>query len=415
MKAPETIVGLDLGSTKTSAIIAEIGEDGEPQIVGVGVSPSNGMRRGAVVNIEKTTEAIREAIDLAESMAGAKIRNVFAGVGGDHIRSINSRGVIAVSRTQPAGRGNIISQFDVDRVIERAREIALPSDREILHVLPQGFSVDSESGIKDPVSITGMRLEADVHIITGLVASSENIYRCVRNAGANLRELVLQPLASSHAVLSDSERDLGVCLIDIGGGTTDVAVYSEGAIRHTAVIGLGGQNVTRDIAMVLGIPPESAEKLKIDRGGLFPPLPDAPPIHVEAVGEWKGRDVDPAELNAIIHARMDELFKMVGKELKRVELFDHISAGIVLTGGASLLKGSTRLAEEIFRRSARIGYPKDLGGFTDEVNSPAFATGVGLIQYALHNSKALSEDKNRKGVFGGIFGSLKGMFEGLIA
>ena len=415
MTVPETVVGLDLGTTKISAIIAEVGDDDEVQVVGVGVTPSNGMRRGVVVNIEKTSEAIREAVDLAEQMAGANVRNVFAGIGGDTIRSINSRGVIAVSRTQPAGRGNIISPYDVERVIERAREIALPSDRQILHVLPQGFTVDNETGIKDPVSITGMRLEADVHIITGQVASSENIYRCIKNAGANLRELVLQPLASSYAVLSDSEKDLGVCLIDIGGGTTDIIVFYEGAIRHTAVIGLGGQNVTRDVAMVLGIPMDSAEKLKVERGGLFSPLPDTPPIKVEPVGEWKGREVDAVELNAIIQARMDEVFRLVARELKRVELFDSIPAGIVLTGGASLLKGSTRLAEDIFRRPVRIGYPRGLNGLADTVHSPAYATGVGLILYALRNGSSMPAEKRPKGAFTGVFSSIRGMFEGLIA
>jgi cell division protein FtsA len=416
MTVPETMVGLDLGTTKICAIIAEVNENDEVQVVGVGVTPSPGMRRGVVVNIEKTTEAIHEAVDLAEQMAGVKVRDVYAGIAGDHIRSINSRGVIAVSRTQSAGRNNIISGFDVERVIERAREVALPSDREILHVLPQGFTVDNETGIKDPVNITGLRLEADVHIITGQVASSENIYRCVRNAGINLKELVLEPLASSHAVLSEDEKDLGVCLIDIGGGTTDVVVFYEGSIRHTAVFGLGGQNVTRDVAMVLGIPMDSAEKLKIERGGIFAPLPDAPPINVEPVGEWKGLEVNPMDLNAIIHARMDEILRLVARELKRIELFDYLSAGVVITGGASLLKGTTRLAEEIFHRPVRIGYPKGLDGLADSIHSPMYATGVGLILYALHD-RALAQTvvRTRKSAFSGVFSSLRGMFEGLIA
>ncbi len=416
MALPATIVGLDLGTTKISAIIAEVGDDAEVQVVGVGTIPSNGMRRGVVVNIDQTSEAIREAVDLAEQMAGVKVRDVYAGIAGDHIRSINSRGVIAVSRTQPAGRGNIISSSDVDRVIERAREVALPGDREILHVLPQGFTVDNESGIKDPVNITGMRLEADVHIITGQIASSENIYRCVRNAGIHLRELVLEPLASSYSVLSESEKDLGVCLIDIGGGTTDVLVFYEGSIRHTAVIGLGGQNVSRDVAMVLGAPMESAEKLKVEKGGAYPPLPDSPLIRVEPVGEWKGIEVDPIELNAIIHARMDEIFRLVARELKRVDLFDLLSAGVVITGGASLLKGSIRLAEEIFHRPVRIGYPRGLKGLADTIHSPAHATGVGLVLYALKNGALTQNDtRAKKSAFAGVFSSVRGMFEGLIA
>lgn len=418
MTISETVVGLDLGTTKVSVIIAEVGDDGEVQVVGVGTTPSHGMRRGVVVNIEKTTDAIRDAVDIAESMAGTKVREVYAGVAGDHIRSINSRGVIAVSRNQPSGYGNVISQYDKDRVIERAREVGLSSDREILHVLPQSYSVDNEIGLRDPVGITGLRLEADVHIITGAAATSQNIYHCVRGAGVNLKELVLEPLASSYSVLGEDEKDLGVALIDIGGGTTDLVVFNEGSIRHTAVIGLGGQNVTRDVAMVLGIPMDSAEKLKIEKGGVFPPLPDAQQITVPAVGEWKGRMVDPVELNAIIHDRMDEILCLAARELKRVELLDRLAAGVVLTGGASLLKGTRSKAEEVFYRPVRIGFPKGLNGLADTVQSPAHATGVGLILYALRSREQTAGASKRlvpKTAISGIWSSLRGAFEGLLA
>lgn len=415
MNIPDTIVALDLGTTKVSAIIAEVGENDDLQVVGVGTAPSSGMRRGVVVNVTETTESIAEAVDLAQQMAGVKVRDVYAGIAGDHIRSINSTGVVAVQRTQPAGRGNTISPVDVERVIERAREVVLPSGMEILHVLPQGFTVDSEQGIKDPVNITGNRLGAQVHIIIGQIASSENIYRCVKGAGIQLRELILEPLASSYAVLTDSEKDLGVCMIDIGGGTTDILAFRDGSIRHTAVIGLGGSNVTRDIAVVLGIPVDVAERLKIDKGGIYPPLPETPPIHLAGEGEWKGCDVDPGMLNEIIHDRMEEVFRLVARELKRVELYDMMSAGIVLTGGASLLRGSTKLAEEVFHRPVRIGYPRGLNGLTDTVQSPAYATGVGLILYAMKEGvKARPAARSRKGAFTGMFSSLRGLFEGII-
>lgn len=417
MPVAETVVGLDLGTTKITAIIVEVSDSDDMRVVGVGTTKSPGMRRGIVVDIEHTTDAIREAVDLAEQMAGIKVREVYAGIAGDHIRSINSRGVIAVSRTQQVGYGNIISQFDKERVIERAREVALPSDREVLHVLPQHFTVDSESNIREPVGMTGMRLEADVHIITGARASSQNIYHCVKGAGIHLKELVLEPLASSHAVLDEDEKDLGVALIDIGGGTTDLVVFLDGSIRHTAVIGLGGENVTRDVASVLGIASETAEKLKIEKGGVFPPLPETQPINVPPHGEWKAKQIDPAELNAVINARMDEIFRMVMRELKRVDLMDRLSAGIVLTGGASLLRGTTRLAEDIFRKPVRIGIPRGLNGLADTIQTPAHATGVGLVLYALKEGTATSSKdsaRSQRGVFSGLFNSLRGVFEGLV-
>jgi len=410
----ETLVGVDLGTTKISVIIAEVDENGLIQVVGVGNTPSRGLRRGVVVNIDKTTEAIHEAISQAEQMAGTKVKNVYVGIAGDHIRSINSRGVIAVSRNNRLGRSNVISQMDVDRVIEAARAVALPMDREVLHVLPQEFSVDNELGVKDPIGLTGLRLEADVHIITGAVASAQNICRCLRSAGLGVRGLVLEPLASSFAVLTEGEKELGVAIIDLGGGTADMAVFNEGSIRHTAVVGLGGQNVTLDIAKTLGIAIETAEQLKIEHGSALLPEPNAPPLRVPAVGNESEVVVEQRKLNDIIRYRMEEIFELVFRELRRVDCLHLLSAGIVITGGASLLKGTRELAQEIFGMPARTGIPKGLDGLASTVHNPAFATGVGLILYGLESEDSGQVSGDDSDVFSRIFRIFKGWFKGLI-
>ena len=414
MAVADRLVGIDLGTTKISCIIAEVDEEGEVQVVGVGNTPSRGMRRGVVVNIDKATEAIAISVDQAEQMAGIKVRDVYVGIAGDHIRSINSRGVIAVSRGPGVGRSNVISQNDVDRVIEAARAVALPMDREVLHVLPQEFSVDDETGIHEPVGMTGLRLEADVHIITGAIASAQNIYRCIKSANLGLAGLVLEPLASSYAVLTEDEKELGVALIDMGGGTTDVAVFFDGSIRHTSVIGLGGANVTKDIAMVLGIPVNQAEDLKLTRGGIFPPLGDKSPIEVKGASDKKVHLVDPDELNEIIRARMEEILELVVRELKRVDCVGLLASGVVITGGASQLSGTTQLAEEVFRKPVRAGVPKGLHGLAETVHNPAFATGVGLIKYGMSDAGEVSFSGDDTAVFGKILNLFKGWFDSLI-
>ncbi|NQT33762.1 cell division protein FtsA [bacterium] len=414
MTVADRLVGIDLGTTKISVIIAEVDEEGDVQVVGVGETESRGMRRGVVVNIDKTTEAISDAIDQAEQMAGIKVRDAFVGIAGDHIRSINSRGVIAVSRGHGVSRSNVITQIDVERVIEAARAVALPMDREVLHVLPQEFSVDDEAGIHEPVGMTGLRLEADVHIITGAIASAQNIYRCVKSSGIGLRGLVLEPLASSYAVLNDEEKELGVALLDLGGGTTDIAVFYDSSIRHTSVIGLGGVNVTRDIAMVLGIPIEQAEKLKIEKGGILAPFGDSVPLKVETALDGRVREINPTELNEIIRARMEEIFEMVLRELKRVDCMGLLSSGIVITGGGSQLSGTTMLAEEIFRKPVRSGIPRGLHGLADAVNNPAHATGVGLILYGIKNQDEPRFSGDDTVVFKRILKLFKGWFDGLI-
>ncbi len=414
MAVANRLVGIDLGTTKISAIVAEVNEENEIQVVGVGNTPSRGMRRGVVVNIDKTTDAIGIAIDQAEQMAGIKVKDVYVGIAGDHIRSINSRGVIAVSRGHTVSRSNVITHHDVERVIEAARAVALPMDREVLHVLPQEFTVDDEPGIHEPVGMTGLRLEADVHIITGAVASAQNIYRCVRNVGVGLRGLVLEPLASSNAVLTEDEKELGVALLDLGGGTIDIAVFYDGSIRHTSVIGLGGANVTRDIAMVLGVPIDQAEKLKLEKGGIFPPLGDTSPISVRGPADGKIHEIDPIQLNEIIRARMEEIFEMVLRELKRVDCMGLLASGLVITGGGSQLNGTAMLAEEIFRKPVRSGVPKGLQGLVDTVHNPAYATGVGLILYGMKNDDEVGFNGDDTAVFGKILKLFKGWFEGLI-
>ena len=414
MATVDTIVGIDLGTTKIGAIIAELDDVGKVQVVGVGTTQSRGMRRGVVVNIDKTTTAIMEAVDQAEQMAGVKVKNVFVGIAGDHIRSINSRGVIAVSRGHRVGRSNVITDNDVERVIEAARAVALPMDRELLHVLPQEFTVDEETGVHEPVGLTGLRLEADVHIITGAVASAQNIVRCVRSAGLGLRGLVLEPLASSYSVLTDDEKELGVALVDLGGGTVDIAVFYEGSIRHTAVIGLGGTNVTLDVAKMLSIPIEKAEQLKIEYGGIYPSESPAEPIMVEGVGDRSERQLNPLELNGIIRARMEEIYEMVFRELRRVDCLQMLSAGIVITGGGSLLRDNRRLAQEIFQIPARTGIPQGLDGLADTVHNPAFATAVGLILYGIKHDDMISLNGDETAMFSRILKIFKGWFQSIV-
>ncbi|MBM3325472.1 MAG: cell division protein FtsA [Calditrichaeota bacterium] len=396
MPVIETVVGIDLGTSKIGAVIAEIVDDGEVQVVGVGTVASHGIRKGVVVEMEKAIDSIRDALDEAEQMAGVKVRDTYVGISGEHIRSLNSRGVVTVSQTKSTDRERIINPIDVNRVLERSREISLPTDREIIHVLPQSYTVDTQPGICDPIGISGMRLAADVHIVTGQTSMAQTINRCVKSAGINLHQTVLAPLAASYAVLSEDEKDLGVALLDIGSGTTDLAIWHEKAIRHTAVIPYGGGNITRDIAHVIGVPPDAAEKLKIEKGGALPPANDSQSINLEPSGDFTGRIVDPIELNSVIRDRMDEIFRLARREIKRVDYNELIAAGIVLTGGGALLKGAARLAEEVFKRPARVGCPRGIYGLADTVHNPAFSAAVGLILFALKNPEAVESASTRQ-------------------
>jgi cell division protein FtsA len=374
-------VGLDIGTTKISCIIADTNGNGEPRVVGVGTAPSEGLRRGVVVDLEKTVASITRAVEEAERMAGVSARGVYAGIAGDHIRSINSRGVIAVSR-----KDNEIAQPDVDRVVEAAKAIAIPMDREIIHVIPQEFIVDDQDGIKDPVGMSGVRLEAEVHIITGAVTSAKNICRSIQRAGLKVYDLVLEPLASSHAVLGRDERDLGVVLLDLGGGTTDVAVFFEGSIRHTAIIPFGGANVTNDLAIGLRTPIDKAEQIKIQHGcALASLIGPEEVVAVSGVGGRADREISRHVLASMIEPRLEEIFVLANKEVKKNHFAELLGGGVVLTGGTSLMPGIVELAEQVFEMPVRLGVPEGLGGLSANVADPRFATGVGLVLHAAQN------------------------------
>jgi cell division protein FtsA len=382
MSQTRTYVGLDIGTTKISAIIAEVEpETRDIKIVGVGISPSEGLRRGVVVNLEKTVASIARAVEEAERMAGVQVKGVYAGIAGDHIRSINSRGVIAVSRND-----NEISQADVDRVVDAAKAVAIPMDREIIHVIPQEFIVDDQDGIKDPIGMSGVRLEAEVHIITGAVTSAKNICKSITRAGLKVHDLVLEPLASSHAVLGPDERDLGVVLLDIGGGTTDVAVFYEGSIRHTAIVPLGGASVTNDIAIGMRTPIDQAERIKIEHGSALASMVSAHDrLVVTGVGGRGDKEIPRQQLASMIEPRMEEIFTLANREVKKNHFADLLGAGVVLTGGTSLLPGVVELAEQIFEMPVRRGVPSGLSGLMENVRDPRYSTGVGLILHAVLN------------------------------
>ena len=399
------IVGLDIGTTKIGVIIGEVDASGALKIVGVGTSPSDGLRKGMVVNIDKTVKSIEHAVGEAELMAGVDVEHVYVGIAGDHIKSINSRGVIAVSRND-----NEITRPDVERVIEAARAVAIPLDREMLHVIPQDFVVDDQPGIKDPVGMSGVRLEGDVHIVTGAITSVQNLYKSVEKAGLKVSGVVLEPLASSYAVLEDDERELGCAVIDIGGGTTDLIVFIEDNVRHTASIGLGGRNVTNDLAIGIRTPLERAEEIKRLHGTCLRSHEGGEYIPVPGVGGREQREVSRAVLASIIEPRMREIFTLALRELQKNHYLDTLGAGIILTGGCSLLHGTAELAEQVFGMPVKIGVPKGFGGLVDAVATPAHATGVGLVQYGLaRRNNGKDED-----LYGGgdrVMGLLKKMTE----
>jgi cell division protein FtsA len=402
MGSPRRISGLDIGTTKISAVIGEIGQDGGMGVVGVGISPSEGLRRGVVVNLEKTVSSIQKAIREAERMSGVQAKSVHAGIAGDHIRSINSRGVIAVSRG-----GDGISQADVERVVEAAKTVAIPTDREIVHAIPQEFIVDDQDGIRDPIGITGVRLEAEVHIITGAVSCTRNLCKSIQRAGLKVENLVLEPLATSLACLDDDERNLGVVLLDIGGGTTDIAVFSEGSIRHTAVVGLGGCNITNDVAIGLRTPVDKAEMLKIEYGCALSGLVDEDEtIEVPGVGGREPRTISRRLLSSMIEPRAEEILTLALKEVKQNHVADLLGAGVVLTGGTSSMQGICELAEQVFDMPVRIGYPTGVQGLADSVRNPRYSTGVGLALYAA-SLEQMENGRNGGGMVGRFLGGFR--------
>ncbi len=374
------IVGLDIGTTKVCAIIGRINEYNGVDIVGVGVSPSRGLRKGVVVNIESTVNSVATAIERAELMAGIEVKSVFAGIAGGHIEGINSRGVVAVS-----SRSREITEIEVERVIDAAKALALPMEREVIHVIPQEFVIDNQDGIKDPVGMSGVRLEAEVHIVTGAVASAQNIVKSVNRAGYAVNDIVLEPLASAMATLKDDEKELGVVLIDMGGGTTDVLIYLNGSIWHTSVLAMGGNHVTNDISIGLRTPVNAAEEIKRRWGIALSDLvePDEM-IEVPNVGGRNPSRMPRQILAEIIQPRMEEMFFLVKEELDKKNFKDLLAGGIVITGGASLLDGTDKIAEEVFKMPVRIGTPSGINGLVEEVSSPEFSTGVGLVHYGLN-------------------------------
>ncbi len=373
-KNANVIVGLDIGTTKVCAIIGGVTDNGI-DIIGIGSHPSEGLRKGVVVNIESTVNSIKGAVEEAELMSGHEISSVFTGIAGGHISGLNSHGIVAVKSRE-------VDENDVKRSIEAAKAIAIPLDREVLHVLPQHYIVDNQDGVKTPVGMSGVRLEAKVHIITGAVTSAQNIIKSVNRVGLDVNDIVLEQLASSEAVLSSDEKELGVAIIDIGGGTTDIAVFSEGSIKHTAVLSLGGNYLTGDIAVGLRTPIVEAERIKINYGCAYTPLiPKDETIEVPSVGGREPRKVSRQILGEIIEPRMEEILNLAHREIVKSGYDDFLAAGIVLTGGTAILEGITELAEQIFNMPVRRGYPIGIGGLTDIVNSPMYATGVGLIIY----------------------------------
>jgi len=367
------IVGLDIGTSKVVAIVGKRKMDGSIEVVGVGSNPSKGLKRGVVVNIEVTVQAIQRAVEEAELMAGCRIHSVYAGIAGSHIKSLNSHGIVAI-------RDREVTQADIDRVIDAAQAVAIPADQKILHILPQEFVIDNQEGIKEPLGMSGVRLEAKVHLVTCAVNAAQNIEKCIRRCGLEVDDIILEQLASSHAILTEDEKELGVCVVDMGGGTTDIAVFTGGAIRHTAVIPIAGDQVTNDIAMALRTPTQNAEEIKIKYACALTQLAGADEtIKVPSVGDRAPRDLSRQALAEVVEPRYEELFMLVQSELRRSGFEEMIPAGIVITGGASTMEGVIELAEEIFHMPVRLACPQAVSGMTEVVNNPIYATGVGLL------------------------------------
>jgi cell division protein FtsA len=389
------VVGLDIGTSKIVAIVAEVTVDGGLNVIGLGTQPSRGLKRGVVVNIEATMATIQRVLEEAELMADCRITEVYTGVAGSHIRSLNSSGMVAIKEKE-------VTQADIDRVVETAKAIAIPNDQQILHILPQEFIIDGQEDVREPLGMSGVRLEVKVHIVTGAVSAVENIVKCVRRCGLEVRDVILQPLASAEAVLSEDEKDLGVCLMDIGGGTTDIAVFSGGAIRHTAVIPIAGDQITNDIAMTLRTPTKEAEELKLRHGCALRQLANANEVvEVPGVGERGPRKLSRQMLAEVIEPRVEELYTLVQAELRRSGFEELLSSGIVLTGGTSLLAGMVELGEEVFHLPCRVGVPAYMGGLADVVKSPRYATAVGLL---LEGRRQWLQDETARAQTRGITG-----------
>ncbi|GAO37099.1 cell division protein FtsA [Sulfuricella sp. T08] len=400
------IVGLDIGTSKIVAIVAEILPEGRLEIIGMGQTPSRGLKKGVVVNIESTVNAIQRALEEAELMADCKIREVYTGIAGSHIRSINSHGMVAIKDKE-------VNQSDVDRVIETARAVIIPTDQQVLHILTQEFIIDGQEDVREPLGMSGVKLEVKVHIVTGAISAAQNIIKCVRRCGLEVRDLILQPLASSMAVLSEDEKDLGVCLVDIGGGTTDIAVFTGGAIRHTSVIPIAGDQITNDVAMALRTPTADAEDLKVKYGCALRQLADAKQmIEVLGVGDRPARQLSRQTLAEVIEPRVEELYSLVQAELRRSGFEELLSSGIVITGGSSAMEGMAELGEEVFHMPVRLGMPQYVGGLAEVVRNPRFATGVGLLLAGMDQHQRHHLATLQNGSVTQIFNRMKSWFQG---
>lgn len=379
------IVALDIGTSKAVCLVGEVSLDGSIDIVGIGSHESRGLKRGVVVNIESTVHSIQRAVEEAELMAGCKIHSVTVGIAGSHIKSLNSHGIVAV-------REGEVMEHDLERVIDAARAVAIPADQKILHILPQEYVIDNQEGIREPLGMSGVRLEAKVHLVTGAVNAVQNIEKCVRRCGLAVDNSVLEQLASSYSVLTEDEKELGVCMVDMGGGTTDIAIFTGGSIRHTAVIPIAGDQVTNDIAMALRTPTPHAEEIKIKYACALAQLASAEDtIKVPSVGDRPARDLSRQALAEVVEPRYDELFGLIQAELRRSGFEDLVAAGIVLTGGTAKMEGAVELAEEVFHMPVRLALPKGVRGMGDILNSPIYATSIGLLQYAKQDIQHLAE------------------------
>lgn len=400
------IVGLDIGTSKIVAIVAELQPEGTLKVIGLGQHISRGLKKGVVVNIESTMQSIQRALEEAELMADCKINNVYTGIAGSHIKSLNSHGMVKIKDAE-------VSQMDVDRVIETARAIALPADQQILHILTQEFIIDGQEDVREPLGMSGMKLEVKVHIVTGAVAAAQNIVKCIKRCGIEVSDLILQPLASSLAVLTEDEKELGVCLVDIGGGTTDIAVFKQGAIRHTAVVPIAGDQMTNDVAVAFRTPTQSAEEIKIKHGCALRQLAD--PREIVEVPGVDGRD--PRQLSVqtlaeVLEPRVVELYELVLNELRRSGMEEMIASGIVITGGSAMMRGMVELGEEIFHMPVRLGMPRYVGGLSEVVSNPRYATGVGLVLMGKQQLERHLNGQLESNSFTRILEKMKSWFQG---
>lgn len=400
------VVGLDIGTSKVLVIVVEISVDGEMEVIGVGHHPAKGLRKGVVANIESTVQSIQRAMEEAELMAGCQIYSVYAGIAGAHISSINSHGVVAI-------KDNEVTQGDIERVIDAAKAMAIPNDQRILHVMPQDFIIDGQDGIREPIGMCGVRMEAKVHMITGAVSAAQNIVKCIRRCGLEVDDIILEQIASSEAVLTEDERELGVCMIDIGGGTTDIAIFTEGAIRHTAVIPIAGDQVTNDIAVAFHTPTQAAEEIKKKYGCTLVQLVDeSQTIETPSMGGRPPRSLSRRNLAEIIEPRMEELLMLIQAEIRKSGFEEVIGSGIVVTGGSSRIEGMMDLAEEIFHLPVRQGVPNYEGSLSEIIRNPIYSTGIGLAQFGYENRNQMQQRTVKPSTLASMMDQMRGWFKG---